>query len=290
MVGALSAAALAVGRTAWHAGQDIEFAVTAAGYSAALARGVYDYFANHATASQEEATQELSQGMAPRIKRARSYGAYSGKRKPPVAKNVKSYVKKCMDRILENKRIDSGTSINPGLAGTVTDLALWGITQGNALNQRIGNNIRLKELQMRLTVNGDTGSTDTDRTRIRVLIVQDKQCNGALPAVTDVLLQANVLSLYNYNNVVGCGGHRFVILKDKTWDFSPNSYYDGATVLNPGQAYTTSWNFTKLPVIQYDANAGAITDLCGQNVFMISVADDSANGLDYKFQWCYLDA
>ena len=69
VVGALTAAALEVGRRAWHAGQDVEFAVTAAGYSAALARGVYEYFARPDVPQLEAASQ--SQGPDPPASRRR---------------------------------------------------------------------------------------------------------------------------------------------------------------------------------------------------------------------------
>jgi len=284
VVGALTGAALAAGRLAYQRGEDIERALTLGGYGLGVARGVAEYF----TRTQETEREEQSQGMSPaKIKRART------SKEAPPSKGVKKYVKKCMDRILEPKRIDSGTTINPGTSGTVTDLSLWGIQLGTAVNQRVGNNIKLEELQLRFQATGDTTAGDLDPACTRVLIVVDHQCNGALPAVTDVLLQASVISHYNYNNVRGCGagsGSRFQILKDDVITFNPMPYYNGTSSLAAGMSYFRSWKFKKLPFIQYDANAGAITDLCSKNVFMLTVSDDAQLALAYKFQFCYKDA
>lgn len=290
LVGALSAAALDVGRRAWHAGQDIEFAVTAAGYSAALARGVYEYFTQHAVPALEEASQSQSTEMAPQVKRQRT-----AKKDVPVAKSVKTYVKRCMDRVIEDKWTQSSSvsTMNPGVAGTVTQLGLELIQRGTSANMRVGNHIRPKFLRMRISARNDGANIDGQR--VRFLIVQDNQCNGAAAAVTDVLGFANVLAPYNPLYVVGCGGKRFKVLYDTTIDINqPITYVTNtATLLAQISNETKVLKFdkSKLPAtIGYDADTGTVADLADKNIFMVSVADDAQCALYYTTWWCFQDA
>lgn len=217
--------------------------------------------------------------MGPQVKRQRK------SKEPGVAKNVKTYVKKCMDRIVEDKRYLNSNSINTVVGGAIVDFGLWGIQQGVGLAQRTGNYIRLKEFQIRFSVNNDP--TNIIRQRVRVLIVQDNQCNGALPAVLDVLANNVPTSVYQYNNVIGCGGSRFKILKDWTYDFKLMPI----STTSAGVSRTVSWKFKKgLPAIQYDASAGAIGDLVSKNIFMLVIGDDNDQSMDYNFLFCYQDA
>lgn len=229
--------------------------------------------------------------MAPRVKRQRTYGT---KKKVPVAKNVKQYVKRCMDRIVEDKWTQNAlVAINPGIAGTVTQLGVDDIQRGTTANTRIGNHIRAKFLDIRGVVGSDPANPNG--VRVRVMIVADYQCNGAVATISDVFDNSNVLGMYNPLYVQGCGGKRFKIVYDKTWDLDPSSYYDGgaATAKSGKMKRSFHWRFKppQIPsVFGYDADTGAITDLQSTNVFMVSISDDADCDLNFTTWWCYQDA
>lgn len=229
--------------------------------------------------------------MAPQVKRQRTYGAYR-KGKVPVAKNVKKYVKRCMDRVIEDKWTQAAlVTMNPGTAGTVSQIGLSAIQRGTTANTRTGNHIRPKFLRMRISARNDGANPDGQR--VRFMIVQDNQCNGAAATISDVFDNSSVLGMYNPLYVQGCGGKRFKILYDKTVDINPTPYWNNSVSLTNIENHTTSLVFgrSKLPaVVGYDADTGGVADLADKNVFMISIADDAQCALYYTTWWCYQDA
>lgn len=279
MVGALSAAALAVGRRAWQTGQDIETAVTLAGYSAALARGVYEYFSQHATPELEAAVSQSQEreDMAPMVKRARNYGAYSGRKvkEPPVAKPVKKYVKKCMARLLDDKWQDTVLTFTNIAAAGVVGASYFGTIQlGTGDTSRIGNNVRIQ--RMRITGQFSDAATGN----YRMLILLDRQCNGAAATVADVLGNAAVNGAYNHNTVVGWGGSRFVVLKDLKGNLS-------LQVSAQNVQKRMFWQYNKDVIVRYSSNAGTVSDVVSNNLVLLFVSDtgtvDFAGELQIKF-------
>lgn len=104
----------------------------------------------------------------------------------------------------------AGLTTNAFGAGQI----LNGIQQGTSANARVGRSALFKSLQFRFQL-GD--STTPGIVPVRVLIVYDKQSNGALPLITDILAQNNFTSPMNLDKA-----NRFLILCDKIFE-SPNS-------------------------------------------------------------------
>ena len=212
MVDAGYRAALAAGRRAYHAGEDIERAVTLAGFSAGIARGVYEYFTRVPELQQQSQSQGLDQDMAPSYKRGRYYNAYRAgvKAKPKVAPTVKKYVKRCMDRIVETKYVEGSLSFtNPTSAGAIAGNFLSGIQLGTSDTSRVGNNIRVKNIWLK------GYWSDANNAVLRLLLAWDRQPNGAVPAVTDIITANGTNSGYNHDTVVGQGGQRFTVITDR---------------------------------------------------------------------------
>lgn len=267
MVGALSAAALAVGRRAWQAGQDIETAVTVAGYSAALARGVYEYFSQHATPELEAAVSQ-SQGleaMAPQVKRQR-------RQTIPVAKPVKKYVKRCMDRIIEKKYVDGTvTFTNAPVAGTVNANYLCGITLGTSDTSRTGNTIRVKRITIKGQFNNSGISNYWDN---RMIAFWDRQPNGAAPTNSTVISQASVHGPYAHDYVVGWGGSRFEIVSDKRTCANAQLATTGTVV-----KYEMKWKGNK--VVRFSGNAGTVADMVTNNFCLMMQGDAVCDFVGY---------
>lgn len=282
MVGALSAAALAVGRRAWQTGQDIETAVTLAGYSAALARGVYEYFTLHATPELEAAASQSQQeeGMAPMVKRARNYGAYSGKKvkEPPVAKPVKKYVKKCMARLLDDKWQDTTLTFTDIATAGVIGAGYFGTIQlGTGDTSRIGNNVRVQRMRI-------TGQfSDAASGNYRMLILLDRQCNGAAATAADVLGTTAVNGAFNHNTVIGWGGSRFLVLKDIKG--SVNLQQSGANKFD-----RMFWQYNRDVIVRYSGNAGTVSDVVSNNLVLLFVSDTGTIDFSGVLQIKYTDA
>lgn len=74
----------------------------------------------------------------------------AGKKKVPVAPNVKQYVKACMDKIIETKYTNiTVAQTNISTSGVVNGAILCGITQGLTDGQRTGNHIRVREISLK---------------------------------------------------------------------------------------------------------------------------------------------
>jgi hypothetical protein len=81
-----------------------------------------------------------------------------------------------------------------------------GVIIGNDFNNRVGREIKMKSLYMRLSA---ANLVDQEST-LRIMLVYDKQPNGVGPAITDILTSADVNAPNNLNN-----RERFIVITDK---------------------------------------------------------------------------
>ncbi len=82
---------------------------------------------------------------------------------------------------------------------------LSGIAQGDVVDQRQGNKVSTREYNCFVRFVVDIASR-----QVRLILFRDMQCQGAVPAVSDVLSTANIAYSYNWNNRA-----RFSILSDR---------------------------------------------------------------------------
>lgn len=82
-----------------------------------------------------------------------------------------------------------------------------GLSQGVTQSQRIGQEIRITSVQMKMLL-ASGGATPQF---CRLIMFVDKEMDGVLPVVTDVLNTADIRSPYNSDNL-----GRFRIIEDKT--------------------------------------------------------------------------
>lgn len=107
----------------------------------------------------------------------------------------------------ELKVIDTaGTSYECSTTGTIT--LMNGVAQGTDFNTRVGRKFTMKSILVRGSA--QVGATPTGGS-FRWMIVYDKQTNGVLPAIADIVSAANMPANQNLSNRA-----RFVVLADKT--------------------------------------------------------------------------
>lgn len=181
----------------------------------------------------------------------------------------------------------SDTAVGANTAGSsslpVLEL-LNGCVQGTDSTTRIGRKICMKSIQGRWTFTLQTAAAGTQAAGVvagqaRLLIVYDKQANGAAPIATDILQDGTTSSLQsplNLNN-----RERFIVLIDKFINLDPQ-----------GPACQTIKFYKKLPkraqdVIFNGGNAGTIGDIQTGSVYALFVTNVQATASAALNGWSY---
>jgi len=167
-------------------------------------------------------------------------------------------------------------------ARTIASPSLNGIAQGVAEDERIGRKCTLKSLSLRGTIlmpaaTGTIVWTD----EVRVIVYQDKQCNGAAPAVLDLLETATV---EGYNNLANKG--RFTTLMDKKMIVSriPAS----STVAGGQFKHFNLYKKLNVP-IEFNGAAGALTEIRSNNIGVLAITKNGLMELEYNVRVRYAD-
>jgi len=170
----------------------------------------------------------------------------------------------------------SGAPVNP-----TTTPSLFAISQGTTKNQRIGNKIHA--YQIRITGVALVQSANNAGEVCRLMLVWDKQANGATASPADVLEQGTgatvaagtgLTSFVNMDNV-----ERFVILKDKKYSFNPTSAGGGASASFP---YYVNFKMNKKinMKVDYSSTTGAVTEIRSNNLFILAYS--AVNGVQLQ--------
>jgi len=166
----------------------------------------------------------------------------------------------------ELKAFDTSLSFTFDATGEVPATGQLCLVQtGDTVNSRDGALIEVSSLQIRGEATAVYAASAQGNAHAFLYIVQDRQCNGAAAAVTDVVTSSDLSqALPNVPNQ-----YRFKVLRKIPLDF------------NAGAGVTTAYNnVTKLvdeyirfkrPVwVRYTASTGAITDVTGNNLFLLA--------------------
>lgn len=165
---------------------------------------------------------------------------------------------------VERKFLD--TALTADATTTASINAVNVMVVGTGANTRIGRRILMKSLQIRCQIEREDPATTTAQ-HVRMMVVYDRQSNGAAPAVTDILDTSAVQSLRNMANV-----GRFFMLSDEFVEI---------TAAQGGNQYFIYNKFLKfnLPVYYNAGNAGTIADVSTGGLFVIYLGSQAA-GVD----------
>lgn len=184
-------------------------------------------------------------------------------------------------------------NLQAGVISNTSSLVLIG--QGVTESTRIGRKAVIKSIGWRGALNmaAFAGTALRDPETVRLMIIQDKQCNGAAPAVST---SAGVLATANYqsfNNLANKG--RFNVLFDKVFAMNARAGAgDGAA--DDTASFDVNFTFFKkcnIP-IEYSgvANPSVITEVRTNNIFGLMInKTNSATGvsLDSKLRFRFSD-
>ncbi len=150
------------------------------------------------------------------------------------------------------------------------------VAQGITEKTRIGRKMTITNLHMNYTIQLpelDAGATAAPNDTVRFITFIDTQCNGATAAVLDVLETADQMS---FNNLGNSG--RFRVLKDQRVNMNYLSLAsDGAGVVSSAQVGRTFSFHKKLNLpIEFDAAAGAITEIRSNNIGVLWISSSGA--------------
>ncbi len=184
---------------------------------------------------------------------------------------------------------DSATVIAD--TGTILEESLNLIAQGTDYNDRIGRIACIKELYIKgfmetglstnfaATMAGLDGNGQS--TNVRLMLIVDKQANGAPATVAQVLQSANPMSYMNVDNT-----GRFRVLKDKTYTFPRGGgalTHDGTNYnqLVPSSQKAFKFSIPKCDIpILFSAGTAAIGSVADNNIFFLAIANNGGGITD----------
>lgn len=144
---------------------------------------------------------------------------------------------------------------------------------GAALNQRIGRQIMMRSVELKVDHYVTAGS-GLDQVQ-RLVLVYDRQCNGVAPAIGDIIGATGVYGYMSMRNLDN--RHRFKILMDKFITLNAS--------VEPGSrvAYTF-YRKLRHPVQFNVGNGGTIADISSGAMYCITVSSNvpgvTAGGVD----------
>ncbi len=189
----------------------------------------------------------------------------------------------------ELKFFNTVISLDPvTTTGTVTQ-SINLIPQGVTESTRVGRKCVIKSILMKYECflgETDAAVTFQPNDSFRMLLVLDKQCNGAGPAVLDILETAE---FRGFNQISNKG--RFRILKD----FQVSLNYqcgasDGAGVVSAA-GYERSYSFYKklnIP-LEFSSTTGAISEIQSNNLVLLLISLNGVAGFASRIRIRYTD-
>jgi len=153
----------------------------------------------------------------------------------------------------EKKFIDTQITYTAWNVSRSYILLINGVSTGTDYNNRVGRSVMMTSTYHRYFI-----SDSTNIQMIRVMLVYDKQSNGAAaPGITDILQYADANSPMNLNN-----RDRFVVISDKVVATSPN-----------GTEIAFRKKYKKLRTVTvYGGTGAAATDIISGALYFVAFA------------------
>lgn len=171
-----------------------------------------------------------------------------------IAKTVYGMVKLLN---VEKKFMDASGTPTVSSSGTVIAVSLN--AQGTTDQTRIGNSILFQDFTLRFECYMSNAAT---RSNLRILVICDKELDGALPTVANILQAVSVISPINKDF-----SKRFVLLKEKKYSLSIT-----------GNQTAQGKVYMKLPFHAfYDGATGAIGDAKENQILLLFISDEATN-------------
>lgn len=140
------------------------------------------------------------------------------------------------------------TGSNPvsiGITGTL--FCLNPLAQGTSAFTRIGTSVSIKSVAYRYELDLPTAPANQLPTSGRIILVWDKQANGAVPSYTDVFTSANYLAFMNIGAT-----QRFTVLRNQQFSLSPQGdqclFFEGYCKINMKSSWPVGLSAAGVPI------------------------------------------
>lgn len=176
-------------------------------------------------------------------------------------KRLVNMVKKVMNYALEKKHVHLQDNLIPvSTAGHVFLINKIGL--GAQDYQRVGNSCKTLRIGLRGQVMPSTENVAVDvYNQVRMLVLYDRQPNGALPSTLDILTYGDVNSPRNPDFA-----YRFTTLADKSFQV-----YNKAGQAYQGRRFRI--NIKKRLMMQYKGDTNTIADISSGSIFVFWLSD-----------------
>ncbi len=183
---------------------------------------------------------------------------------------------------VEKKFFDgSKGNTNVSSAGTIADDSLVEIAQGDGESNRDGRKVIIKSIHVKGLCKADATSVPTETgNRIRIVMYQDKQANGATATVADLLEDSDINGFRNLTN-----SGRFNFMYDRSYDLNNMAgAFDGTNDQFGELHLGFSINKTCEIPVQFSSTTGAITEITSNNIGMMFIDEEGNSTIQYRWR------
>ncbi len=149
------------------------------------------------------------------------------------------------------------------VTSTPVIVQLTNVGQGDTAQIRDGASIKWTKISLRHTI---ILSAAARSSQVRLLLVLDRQTNGAIYSASDVLDDVSIndiiVSMYNLDNK-----YRFRVLKDVTMTLDENG----------NESRLINWTVPMSTKCRFSGTAGTIADLSSYSLSLLQVSSEAAN-------------
>ncbi len=163
------------------------------------------------------------------------------------------------------------------------------IAQGATESTRIGRKCTIRSIHWRYQVSlpvQDAVAQPASADSVRIILYQDRQCNGAAAAKTDILETANFQS---FTNLTESG--RFILWIDKTISMNyAGMASDGAGVVSQATKFADfAYNKSCEIPLEFDAGEGVIGEIRSNNLGVLQISKLGIAGFTSKIRLRFTD-
>ncbi len=169
----------------------------------------------------------------------------------------------------EIKQVDTTATTTPGTTQSL--ILLNPLSQGTTRLTRIGNSVRFITLACNFKITINSSATNTT---VRLLLIYDKQTNGAAPV--NIYQTSSIISPFNPDQM-----YRYVILHQSSTSVS----------ISGMQERVVSFTLPLYCITRYQSNNGDITDISTGSIYLGLLSDDNTNtpSVEYYIRASFVD-
>ena len=169
-------------------------------------------------------------------------------------------------------------------ADPATPSCLNGISQGDGESNRDGRGCTLTSVHIRgrlvLPKDQDEAAAGKDCQLARIVVVQDKQTNGAQLNAEDVMVDGTN-PVHTFRNLANSS--RFNVLWDETFELHYQSAsHDGTNIDYDGVCIPFKWNRKLSVPVLHNGTGGTVSTITNNSIHVIAVSTSAAVSLVYE--------